>query len=63
MTSNTVSEEGIAKINATSKLVLRSRGEGLALYGDAPFEMSGVDCHCTPLLCSSACAKISITSI
>ena len=27
MTSNTVSEEGIAKINATSTLVLRKRGD------------------------------------
>ena len=36
MTSNTVSEEGIAKINATSKLVLRSRGDAaVEFYNDA----------------------------
>ena len=33
---NTVSEEGIAKINATSKLVLRSRGDAaVEFYNDA----------------------------
>jgi hypothetical protein len=33
---NTVSEEGIAKINATSKLVLRRRGDAaVEFYNDA----------------------------
>ena len=36
MSSNTVSEEGIAKINVTSKLVLRKRGDSaVEFYNDA----------------------------
>ena len=35
MSSNTVSEEGIAKINVTSKLVLRKRGDSAVEFYNA----------------------------